>query len=70
MRIEKNPSFSPIHIVLESQDEVNFMHELTRNISGNGDVRNFFDSIGAGLISESTIDYSDRHFEGDLRARP
>lgn len=69
MRIEKSETFSPVSIILESQDEVNFMHGLTRHISGLGDIRDFFDRIGDGLCSISTIDHTDTesHFSGNLR---
>lgn len=66
MRIEYVNEFNPVSIVLETQDEVNFMYELTRNIAGVGEIRNFFDAIGAELSKKSTLDYNHQSFRGDL----
>lgn len=53
--IKQEVAFTPISIVLESQDEVNWMHEMLIRIGGVGEVRQFFDSISNKLGETSNV---------------
>lgn len=53
--IKQEAAFTPISIVLESQDEVNWMHEMLSRIGGTGEVRQFFDSISNKLGETSDV---------------
>lgn len=53
--ITQEAAFPPISIVLESQDEVNWMHEIVSRVAGVGNVREFFDSIEKELDVVSEI---------------
>lgn len=56
MKIERQEAtFTPVSIVLESQDEVNWMHELLTIVGGTGEVRQFFDSISKKLCENSDV---------------
>lgn len=53
--IKQEAAFTPISIVLESQYEVNLMHELLTIVGGTGEVRKFFDSISNKLCENSDV---------------
>lgn len=53
--IKQEAAFTPISIVLESQYEVNWMHELLTRVGGAGEVRQFFDSIYNELGETSNV---------------
>lgn len=52
--IKENKIFSPINIVLETQEEVDWLYAITRYVGGSGAVRNFFDNIRCGLMEEAS----------------
>lgn len=43
--VKAQPEFKPVSIVLETQDEVNWVHELFGNIGGGGPTRKFVNDI-------------------------
>jgi hypothetical protein len=50
LKIIKAPeAFKPVSIVLETQEEVNWVYELFGNIGGGGPVRKFVDNVYYGL---------------------
>lgn len=68
MKIERQEAtFTPVSIVLESQDEVNWMHEIVARVAGFGNVREFFDSIEKelGVVSEIWESDYDQVFNRD-----
>ena len=61
MKIERNnvEAFKPVSIVLESQDEVNWFHDLLSHVGGVGKERDFFKSISRGI--EEKVALGDRY---------
>lgn len=47
--VKTEPKFEPVSIVLETQDEVNWVYELFGQVGGGGKVREFVDSVYYGL---------------------
>ena len=67
MKISKQ--FSPLTIVLETQEEIDQLYEITRYVSGGGKVRDFFDTLGKSLIDHSKFDISKPKLAGDVTVR-
>lgn len=47
--VKTQEEFKPVSIVLESQDEVNWVYELFGSVGGQGKIRDFTDSVYYGL---------------------
>lgn len=47
--VKTQEEFKPVSIVLESQDEVNWVYELFGSVFGQGKIRDFTDSVYYGL---------------------
>lgn len=67
MKISKQ--FSPVTIVLETQEEIDQLYEITRYVSGGGKVRAFFDTLGKSLIDHSKFDIAKPKLAGDVTVR-
>ena len=66
MKIVKvDQEFKPVSIVLESQDEVNWLYELMGKVGGGGPVRKFVDDVYYGLEEIKTAGDNDENFRQD-----
>ena len=66
---QSEPKFIPVVITLESQEEVDILHNLSGSISGTGKARRVTDRLYAELSYYSSSTHID-HFEGKLTVRP
>lgn len=64
MKVSKE--FSPVTILLETQDEIDLLYEITRYVSGGGKVRTFFDTLGRSLIDHSKFNPYETKLSGDV----
>jgi hypothetical protein len=68
MKIVKTETkFEPVSVVLESQDEVNWLYALFGQVGGGGKVREFVDSVYYGL--EDIGDDEPSVFEGIVQIK-
>ena len=67
MKIVKQ-GFQPVSVVLESQDEVNWLYELFGRVGGGGEVRKFVDSVYYGLEDVASDDSN--VFENVVQIKP
>lgn len=64
--VKTQQEFKPINIVLESQDEVNWVYELFGSVAGVGAVRKFVDSVYYGLEDIANDDEDVKVFKGSV----
>ena len=66
---QSEPKFIPVVITLETQEEVDVLHNLSGSISGTGKIRKVTDRLYAELSYYASSTHID-HFEGKLTVRP
>ena len=66
---QSEPKFIPVVITLETQEEVDILHNLSGSISGTGKIRKVTDRLYAELSYYVSSTYID-HFEGKLTIHP
>lgn len=66
---QSEPKFIPVVITLETQEEVDIIHNLSGQISGTGKPRKTTDMMYSALTPYASPSHKD-YFEGSLTVRP
>jgi len=66
---QSEPKFIPVVITLETQEEVDIIHDIAGRIAGTGKVRKVVDTLYESLYAHKSGEYHE-YFEGGLTINP